>query len=71
MTWFMFAMIAYPEKQKNVKRSLIHIPTFEVRNLPYVSATIRELLRWKSVVPLSDARPELRYMLIQSFLRQE
>jgi len=62
----MLAMIAYPEKQKKCQEELDRVigparmPTFEDRNnLPYVSATVRELLRWRPVIPLGEAFLEL------------
>ena len=64
----MLAMIAYPEKQKKCQEELDRVigharmPTFEDRNnLPYVNATVRELLRWRPAVPLGEPflEPEL------------
>ena len=52
-------MIAHPEKQKKCQEELDTIvgrsrmPTFEDRdNLPYLRATVRELLRWRPVAPI-------------------
>jgi hypothetical protein len=59
MSWLMLAMIAFPEKQKKCQDELdavvgrSRLPTFKDReNLPYLQATIRELLRWRPVAPL-------------------
>jgi len=68
MTWFIFAIFTYPEKQKESQEELdtiigpAHMPTFEDRNnLPYLNATVRELLRWRPVVPLGTTCPELEF----------
>ncbi|KIM47085.1 hypothetical protein M413DRAFT_64051 [Hebeloma cylindrosporum] len=57
--WFFLAMIAYPAKQRKCQEELDSIvgrsrmPTFEDReNLPYLKATVRELLRWRAISPL-------------------
>jgi hypothetical protein len=59
LVWFFLAMIAYPEKQKRCQEELDVVvgrsrrPTFEDQeNLPYIQATVRESLRWRSVTPL-------------------
>ena len=59
----MLAMISYPEKQKKCQAELdrvvgrARLPTFGDRhNLPYVCATVRELLRWRPVGPLGEVR---------------
>jgi len=59
MTWFLLAMIAYPEKQRKCQEELERVigrsrmPTLaDQTNLPYIRATIRELLRWRPVTPL-------------------
>ena len=64
MTWFMLAMIAYPEKQRKCQEELEHVigrsrmPTLEDQNsLPYIRATVRELLRWRPVGPIGKPRP--------------
>ena len=61
MIWFMLAMIAYPDKQKKCQEELdavigrSRMPTFKDReNLPYTRALIRELLRWRPVVPIGE-----------------
>jgi len=61
MIWFMLAMIAYPEKQKKCQEELDRVigssrmPTFEDQDhLPYVNATVRELLRWRPAFPIGE-----------------
>ena len=61
MTWFMLAMIAYPEKQQKCQEELDRVvgrsrmPTFLDRNnLVYVRATVREILRWRTVTPVGE-----------------
>jgi cytochrome P450 len=58
MHWFLLAMIAYPEKQKKCQEELDNVvgrsrvPTFkDWDNLPYLRATVREVLRWRSALP--------------------
>lgn len=57
--WLFPAMVAYPEKQRKCQEELdavvgrSRLPTFEDRDhLPYVTATVRELLRWRPTAPL-------------------
>lgn len=57
----MLAMIAYPDKQRKCQEELDAIvgrsrmPTFaDWDNLPYVHATVREVLRWRPVVPVGE-----------------
>jgi cytochrome P450 len=59
MRWFMLAMITYPEKQKKCQDELDMIvgrsrmPTFnDFNNLPYMQATVREILRWRAAAPI-------------------
>jgi hypothetical protein len=61
MTWFMLAMIAYPEVQKKCQEELDRVigrsrmPTFRDReSLPYIRATLRELFRWLSPGPIGE-----------------
>ena len=61
MTWFMLAMIAYPEVQKKCQEELDRVigrsrmPTFRDReSLPYLRATLRELLRWRTPAPVGE-----------------
>jgi cytochrome P450 len=61
MDWFMLAMIAYPEKQKKCQEELDTVigrscmPTLkDWDNLPYVRATVREVLRWRPVLPFGE-----------------
>lgn len=57
----MLAMIAYPEKQNKCQEELDRVigssrmPTFEDQDhLPYVNATVRELLRWRPAFPVGE-----------------
>ncbi|KAJ7625701.1 cytochrome P450 [Roridomyces roridus] len=57
---FVLAMLANPEAQKKAQAeidSVTHgdaLPTFEDRDsLPYVSAIVKEVLRWKNVTPFA------------------
>ena len=59
-------MIAYPEKQRKCQEELERVigrsrmPTLEDQNsLPYIRATIRELLRWRAVTPLGEPCPTM------------
>ncbi|KZT39057.1 cytochrome P450 [Sistotremastrum suecicum HHB10207 ss-3] len=56
---FIVAMLTYPEIQKRAQKdldNLLHgerLPTFEDRDqLPFLSAIVKETLRWKPVAPL-------------------
>ena len=66
MTWFMLAMIAYPEVQKKCQEELDRVigrsrmPTFRDRErLPYIRATLRELFRWRSTGPVGELFPDM------------
>ena len=66
MTWFFLAMIAHPEKQRKCQEEIERVigrsrmPTLaDQNNLPYVRATIRELLRWRPVTPLGGPCPRM------------
>ncbi|KAF8140771.1 cytochrome P450 [Mycena galopus ATCC 62051] len=57
---FILAMLAYPEVQKKAQAEIDSItggqalPTFEDENsLPYISALVKEVLRWRSVTPFA------------------
>ena len=61
MIWFMLAMIAYPEKETKCQEELERVIgrsrmlTLEDQDsLPYIRATVRELLRWRTVAPLGE-----------------
>lgn len=56
---FFFAMLLYPDVQKHAQDELDRVvgpdrlPTYEDReNLPYVSALVKEALRWNAVLPM-------------------
>jgi len=58
----MLGITAYPEVQKKCQAELdraigrSRIPTLADRdNLPYIRATLREALRWRTVAPLGES----------------
>ena len=62
MAWFTLAMIAYPAVQKKAQEELdrvigrSRVPTLEDRDrLPYIRATLREILRWRPAAPLGES----------------
>ncbi|KAK7058014.1 cytochrome P450 [Favolaschia claudopus] len=59
MEWFMMAMLLHPEAQKIAQRQIDEVvgrgrmPTFaDYDQLPYVRAVVKEVLRWRPVLPL-------------------
>ncbi|KAF8904842.1 cytochrome P450 [Mucidula mucida] len=61
LEWFMVAMVKYPEIQKKCQEELdavvgrSRMPTYADRDfLPYISATVRECLRWKPIDPVGE-----------------
>lgn len=59
LAWFFYAMILHPEVQKKAHEELDRVigngrlPTYEDRDsLPYIEAVVREVLRWRPIVPL-------------------
>ena len=63
---FILAMLANPEAQKKAQAEIDsvtgqkYLPTFDDRNsMPYVSALLKEALRWESVAPFGSC-PSLR-----------
>ena len=57
--WWALAMIAFPEVQRRAQAELDSVvgrdrlPTFaDASRLPYVCAIVREVLRWRPVLPL-------------------
>ncbi|KAF8823188.1 hypothetical protein HHX47_DHR10000091 [Lentinula edodes] len=59
LSWFMLAMILYPDVQTKVQEELDavvgrdRLPTFaDQESLPYLQATVREALRWHPVDPV-------------------
>ncbi|KAH9020060.1 cytochrome P450 [Lactarius hengduanensis] len=59
LAWWMLAMVAYPEVQKRAQAELDAVvgrsrtPTFaDFQHLPFISAMIKETLRWRPVGPL-------------------
>ncbi|KAF9238847.1 cytochrome P450 [Melanogaster broomeanus] len=60
---FFLAMVLYPEAQRRAQAEIDDVvgndrlPTFEDRpSMPFLEATLREILRWHPVVPLGVAR---------------
>jgi len=59
LLWFFLAMVAFPEKQRKCQEELdavvgrSRMPVVDDGdNLPYMRATVRELLRWRPISPL-------------------
>ncbi|KAK7021883.1 hypothetical protein VNI00_017172 [Paramarasmius palmivorus] len=57
--WFMLAMIAFPKVQEKCHQELdavigrSRMPGFaDQENLPYIRATVREVMRWRTVTPI-------------------
>ena len=66
MTWFMLAMIAYPEVQRKCQEELDRVvgrsrmPTFSDReSLPYIRATVREVFRWRTTGTIGELLPNM------------
>jgi cytochrome P450 len=64
MEWFLIAMVLHPDKQRKCQAELdamvgrSRMPTFEDRdNLPYLKATVREILRWGPIGPIGKCKP--------------
>ncbi|KAG6839627.1 hypothetical protein C0991_000816 [Blastosporella zonata] len=62
MAWFVIAMAAYPEVQQRAQAELdavvgqSRMPTFsDLPNLPYIRATVKEVLRWHPVDPVGQS----------------
>lgn len=60
MAFFVLAMLAYPETQARAYAELdavvgrTRLPTFaDYPHLPYIRAMVKEILRWRPVVPLA------------------
>ncbi|KAJ7252511.1 cytochrome P450 [Mycena rebaudengoi] len=56
---FMLAMLAHPDVQKKAQKEIDavvragHLPNFDdEESLPYVSAIVKEVLRWRPIVPI-------------------
>ena len=71
MTWFMLAMIAYPDVQKKCQEELDRVvgrsrmPTFrDKESLPYIRATVRELFRWRPTLPIGELLPKMNYFTV-------
>jgi cytochrome P450 len=57
--WWMLAMVAFPETQRRAQAELDavvgrnRVPSFaDLPNLPYLRAMVKEVLRWRSVLPV-------------------
>ena len=66
MSWTMLGMTAYPEVQNKCQEELDRVigrsrmPTLADRdNLPYICATVREMLRWRPLLPLGESLPKM------------
>lgn len=71
---FFLAMVTYPEVQRKCHAELdavvgrSRMPVFEDRdNLPYLKATVRELLRWRPISPLGGFSMRYLYMTADRF----
>ena len=71
MTWFMLAMIAYPDVQKKCQEELDRVigrsrmPTFrDKESLPYIRATVRESFRWRTVAPIGELLPNMNHFTV-------
>lgn len=60
MSWWMLAMVAYPEMQKHGQAELDsvigrdHVPSFsDFEHLPYIHAMAKEALSWCPIDPVS------------------
>ncbi|KAJ3709650.1 cytochrome P450 [Lentinula raphanica] len=60
LTWFTLAMILYPEAQRLAHEELdrvvgpFRLPNFDdYEQLPYIRATVKEILRWRPAAPLA------------------
>ena len=63
VSWFMLAMLAHPEVQEKCQEELDAVvgrhrmPRFsDLEDLPYIRATAREVLRWRTVAPIGGCR---------------
>ncbi|KAI0066941.1 cytochrome P450 [Artomyces pyxidatus] len=59
LAWWMLAIVTHPEVQKRAQAEIDavvgrgRVPTFsDLPHLPYINATIKEVLRWRSLTPL-------------------
>ncbi|KZV67267.1 cytochrome P450 [Peniophora sp. CONT] len=60
LSWWTLAMLAYPEVQQRAQDELdtvvgrARVPTFaDMPNLPYISAMVKEIIRWRPVTPFA------------------
>ncbi|THU83172.1 cytochrome P450 [Dendrothele bispora CBS 962.96] len=59
LAWFLYAMTAFPDVQKRAQEELDRVvgrsrlPALsDMKNLPYVHAIVKEILRWRPVLPM-------------------
>ncbi|KZV60962.1 cytochrome P450 [Peniophora sp. CONT] len=59
MSWWSYAMLAHPEYQVRAQEELdlvvgrARVPTFaDLANLPFISAMVKEILRWRPILPI-------------------
>ncbi|GBL70105.1 hypothetical protein AVEN_105461-1 [Araneus ventricosus] len=57
--WFVYGMAAFPDVQKKIRQEILEVvgpgerPEFlHMRCMPYATASIMELMRWKTIGPL-------------------
>jgi cytochrome P450 len=64
---FILAMCLYPDAQKKAQAELDHVlggrlaDFADQSSLPYINAVIKECLRWRPVIPLSE------YILLETW----
>ncbi|KAF8195338.1 cytochrome P450 [Mycena galopus ATCC 62051] len=76
MGWFMLALILYPECQKQAQEEIDRVvgrdrlPTFkDYPHLPYVTALVKETLRWRGPGPLGYSTVHPTSQIITSLYR--
>ena len=75
---FFLAMVWYPEVQERAQKELDEVighsrlPEFVDRaSLPYISAVVKETLRWKPVAPLCTCSMSYIYMYVSNILNSD
>ena len=66
LSWWMLAMLAFPEVQRRAQAEIDDVvgrdrlPTFaDSPRLPYVHAIIKEVLRWRPILPCGIPHAEI------------
>jgi cytochrome P450 len=69
LTAFILAMVLNPEVQRKAQREIDtlskpgHLPTSdEAENFQYITAVVREVLRWNPIAPLGECYPTSRFL---------